>query len=531
MKRYLCLFTILIIVVILGLYKCGIAFYEYTGPTNGAFEATIENIGKETKYMRTYIVCSEKRKFIAYVKKSNKLFEIGDIVRFNGEFIQPDKSRNEGGYNYKLYLKTKKIFGSFKIQNIEKIGKSSSVIYNWKRLVFNIKYSIKASAEKNLKKENTALLMGILIGDTDELSNEIEDNFKKASLTHVLAISGSNFSYIILILNYANKLGKNKKLGQITTILCILFFMELTGNTASVVRAGVMAILIIVAKLTHRKYDIWTSMAVSTLIQIIHNPYCIFDLGLILSYGGVAGLLLFYNRFKKIIKSKLVSATVSANILIIPIMMYNFNTISLSFIISNIATTMLIEVITIVGIISIVLRVKIIYTILDVCLGILNSIVKICAQIPFSQIYVTTPALISILFYYIILGVMIGKTNCKKTIAILTVLAIVFNINFPMIKITIKNELLINFVDVGQGDCTLIRKGNKTVLIDGGGGTDESYDIGEKILIPYLLYKKVKKIDYMIVSHFDSDHVRWITYCDGKNACKTSHHLQTGFRL
>ena len=72
-------------------------------------------------------------------------------------------------------------------------------------------------------------------------------------------------------------------------------------------------------------------------------------------------------------------------------------------------------------------------------------------------------------------------------------------------------QLKIHFVDVGQGDCTIIcTPAGKNILIDGGGNQDaDKYDVGEKILLPYLLDRKIKKLDYIMVSHFDSDHVRW----------------------
>ena len=121
--------------------------------------------------------------------------------------------------------------------------------------------------------------------------------------------------------------------------------MNLTGNTGSVVRSGIMASLGIIASIIHRKSDIWNNMAIAMLIQIILNPYIIFDVGVQLSYGGVIGIVAFNkvvtnsieqlsNKINNYIKES-ISVTISANIVIIPIMMYTFNTISFSFVISN----------------------------------------------------------------------------------------------------------------------------------------------------------------------------------------------------
>ena len=63
------------------------------------------------------------------------------------------------------------------------------------------------------------------------------------------------------------------------------------------------------------------------------------------------------------------------------------------------------------------------------------------------------------------------------------------------------------FVDVGQGDCSLICINNKNIIIDGGGSENSDFDVGKQVLLPYLLDRRINKIDYMIISHFDSDHI------------------------
>ena len=97
----------------------------------------------------------------------------------------------------------------------------------------------------------------------------------------------------------------------------------------------------------------------------------------------------------------------------------------------------------------------------------------------------------------------------------ITAVILIFILIFTIYNISDKKTLKIYFVDVGQGDCCLIvTPNNKKVLIDGGGEKSDSYDIGKNVLIPYLLDRGIKKIDYIIISHFDTDHVRRITFCN-----------------
>ena len=513
--------------------------------------------------------------------KNHNTFSTGDIIEFSGDFNQPDGQRNEGGFNYKLYLKTKKISGSFTVKTVKKVGQNKSIIVKLRKMVNIIRNNVLQNYKNNLSDENVSLISALTIGDKTNLEKNVIQEFRDASLSHILAISGAHFSYIILLISFINKIIKRKRLGQVSLIIVILFFMQLTGNTASVVRAGIMGIMVILASMLYRKNDFITTFSISLLIQIIYNPYVIFDIGLILSYFGTFGIVYFYQMINQRIKLKILSVTLSANLLIFPIMIYNFNTFSISFVISNFFASIILGPIIILGIISNIFRIRIVFVLLNFLLTIFRKIVSICSKLPFSKIYVTTPNFFAIIIYYAFL-IVLWKTwrnnkkdeNCKKDVksennevikdsdrtenskkvksnnknvlkkekankntdviekkkkiiyknvlAILMILIIIFNINFKNFYNGICDRLLINFVDVGQGDCTLIRYEGKNVLIDGGGSLDNDYNVGEKVLLPYLLDKGIKRIDYIIFSHFDTDHCQGLIYLVGKIKIKNA---------
>jgi competence protein ComEC len=161
-------------------------------------------------------------------------------------------------------------------------------------------------------------------------------------------------------------------------------------------------------------------------------------------------------------------------------------------------------------------------------------ILNILSLIPNTYFYLKTPSKIFLVVYYaiiIFLLIIIRKWKysfikilySKKYLVkfIQKVKLIVVRMNYKRIIIyiliiclisslyTLNFDLEIHFLDVGQGDCTYIKtpKG-KNILIDCGEGNSSKYDEGENVVFPYLLDKKIKKIDYLIISHFDSDHVR-----------------------
>ncbi len=469
---------------------------------------------KEYKKVCTAKIVRNNKKILINIKMSQDIPSIkyGDSLYIEGEFKQPEEARNYKGYNYKQYLKTKKIIGTVELEKV-KILKSSNGSF-----IHNIQKYIRDTINGTLTDEEGNLLLAILLGDKDKLSEDIQESFKTSNLSHMLAVSGAHVSYIILGLTYVLQNSIiGKKNGKIVCIIFLLAFMAITNFTPSVTRACIMAILTLLSSIIYRKSDVYTNISVAALITLIFNPYSLLDLGFQLSYGGTIGIIIFIKRIQeKKSNSKVINyikqmalVSIYANIIIIPIMMYHFNTVSFTFIISNIMASPILGIIVITGFLFIITSItakpltRLIAIFIKPILSILIKISQICSKLPFSNILVVTPYMFNVISYYaIILYCIKSKKNnkCKIIIGLLIVLIL---INF--IIYIFPQKLRIFFIDVGQGDSTLIiTPDKKTVLIDGGGS--DSFDVGEKVLLPYLLDRRILKIDYVLISHFDTDH-------------------------
>ena len=537
---------ILIFLVILIVAFAQIKYYE------GIFENKYKNINEddeisiigtivsdpqEKEYKTKYIlkidtINSNKKykntKVILYTKKEKETLKYGDKIELVGNFKLAQERRNPGGFDYRFYLKTKKIYGIVTTKNTKRLKENNvNIISMIANKTANV---IKNQSKKLLENKKACLLIGLLIGDTDEIDEETKEDFRNSNLTHMLAVSGLHVSYVLLAVNYIiTKVKIHKKLSKIIVMLLILFFILVTGATPSVLRAGTMTIYLILGGIFYRRISVFSSLNLSLLVIIIMNPYCLFDVGLQLSYAGTIGIVYLYPIIKEKIynKANSILITISANIVIIPIMLYNFNTISLTFFISNLLAGPIIGIIIILGF-SIIIISLIFFPIANIFSKILNLLIilflntaKACANLPFSKIFIITPTLKFIFLYYCLLVFIIIKERIQirisiklknKVIAILIILVIINPIKyFSNIK---QSNLKIYFVDVGQGDSTcIVTPKNKVILIDGGGNSkDENYDIGKQTLLPYLLDKKINKIDYCIVSHFDSDHCGGLMY-------------------
>lgn len=501
-NRIICVFAIFLIILIIILNKIGYEFGKYEGKKEGTFNAKIISEVEEKNYVYSYQAEIDNKKFILYIPKDVEKLEYGSIIKINAQYTEATRDRNYGGFNYKTYLRTKKIYGIFNVENAEVIKHGND------NMIIKLRKYIKSKLREKLKKENSELAISLIVGDRSHISSKVEDNFKKANLMHMLAISGAHFSYVILIATFISNRLQHKRLGQLIQIIAIIFFMNLTGNTASVVRAGIMSILLIGSSICKRQNDSLNNIAISAIIQIINNPYIIFDSGFMLSYSGVLGIILFYKKISEHIHFKSIALTISANIFIIPIMIYNFHTISGSFIISNICASWLLGIIIILEFISLCIPIKLLYMILDLLIMMLRKIAEICANIPFAQMYVPRYAIFFVIVIYIL--IFCRKLKCRKYVySFLTIGAsILLIVNFTDVY---QDRMRINFIDVGQGDSCLIRYKGTNIMIDSGGSLSKnkdgkSYDIGENVLNNYLLNRGITRLDYIMASHFDEDH-------------------------
>lgn len=219
---------------------------------------------------------------------------------------------------------------------------------------------------------------------------------------------------------------------------------------------------------------------------------------------------------------------ISAQLFVFPIIWLNFNNFSIYFLISNVLVAPIMGVIVILG--FIIIFISYIFPPLAISLNyienflleFINIMTSYISKLPNANLYLKTPYVLSILLYFVFVLIFIGmyiaredvikrrvKQYYKQILKIFKIILVCYTIIIIAIDIGIFNfnNTKVYFVDVGQGDCSLIiTEKNKKILIDGGGS--ESYDVGKNTTLPYLLDRRISKLDYVIISHFDSDHVQ-----------------------
>lgn len=542
----------------------------------------INNINEKENYKNICLLIKIKKN----KNTENKKLKYGDLIFISGLFEHATTRRNYKGFDYSQYLKTKDIYGICKtdVNSLKVLKENSCFVTNmW---INKLRNALKNNLRTLLPSDTASIAIALFLGDSSLIEDTQKQTFSNASLSHVLAISGMHVTYVIVECSWIlNRFDKRKS--KYVFIVFLIFFAQLAGGSPSVIRAVIMSSIMIASKIFYRKSDVINNISISCLIILIMNPYNILNLGFQLSFLGTLGIVLFnkkieeylddlhfdkyklsnkkhnkseainknlnkseaINKNKNLNKSEtinknkrhnknkstnlkklksLIITSISANILILPILIYNFNIFSVTFLFSNILISPILGIIFLIGYITVIISVVSIKIaipfakFLNILIKIFNYVAIFSSNIEITRVLVTTPNIITVVLYYIAIiyffyyrSKVINNINykmCKRIIVIFSIVVILAKF-IPIYN----NNFKIFFIDVGQGDSTLIiTKANKTILIDGGGSEIGDYNVGEKVLVPYLLNRKIKNIDYMIFSHFDSDHCGRIIICNNK---------------
>ena len=457
---------------------------SYYSEKNNAIKGYVEDY-KIYDNKIVIILKSKEKILVNYNKKINILY--GDYIYVYGKFYRPNSNDNFNLFNYRKYLLSKKINYIVDSTKIKLIKHSNNVFYKLKNTIRNRIY--RCSKTKNY-------IMMFLLGDKNYVDKTSINNYRFLGISHLLALSGMHVSLVVFAL--LKILSKLKKKYYII-ISFLLIYLFLSGFSISLSRACYQFILFHIndkLKLNIKNINI---IILLFSLFLIYNPYFIYSIGFIFSFSISFSLLNYSNLLdnKRVIYKLLVVSLLSFFISL-PIIINNFNQINILSIIYNVLFVPFISYIIFPFCIL-----TFIFPFLDgincFFINILESLNNIFSNITLLSFNAAKIPLILIIVYYIFLLYLFKRKNKQNVIKILIMLMIfIFN------KSYIFNTTII-FLSIGQGDSSLIRIHNKNIVIDVGGSMNNN--ISNHILIPFFKNQGIKKINYLLLSHGDFDHM------------------------
>ena len=450
-----------------------------------------EFIGIVTKYEvkedKITIEIKAKEKLLITYKYQDKEFNnlsYGDKIKVKGTLITPSKNTNQNTFNYQKYLYYKKIYYLVEATSINKIANNHNYLYTIKNILY----------QKIDKLKSSNYIKTLLFCD-NTLSKEIKESYRINGISHLFSVSGMHINFFVSIIYlYLNKITYNKRIKYLITNIFIIIYLILFPSS-SLLRSAVMSILYSInylLKLKIKKIDI---LLLTLGVSLLINPFIIYDLGYIYSYTITFFLVLSSstlknkNKINKIIYISLLSFLVS-----IPITIYNSYEINIISILLNI---ILVPIISIIILPLTILTY--IFPILDSILYLFTSTLETISLfiIKITKIIFPKPSLLIIALYYIIF--LLSYQNKKYFYLNIILLIIIY------ISPYLNSNFEIVMFEVGEADCHLIKYpyNKNTILIDTG---KNEYKIKNEV-IPYLKSIGIKKIDYLIITHGDLDHM------------------------
>lgn len=434
---------------------------------------------------KTVVDIDRKYKITLY-KKVN--YNLGDLVNVKGVFKTPSNNTVPNLFNYRKYLLSKKIKMISNDVNIKLIKKNTNIFYKVKNTFI----------KRILHCKSNQYLNAFILGDTSYIDESVKQGYSSMGISHLFAISGMHVSVFLFSLNVIFKKFKHK---NIVIFLFLMFFLFLTNFSESLLRCVLFLFLSKINKKYNLKIKNELLIVFEFLFFILINPYLIYNVGFIFSVVITFFIVLSSDLLKL---KKYISKTITLSIICffssIPILSFSFFKINLLSIIYNVIFIPLISFFYFPFAL-----ITFIFPLFDSfyyqVIKILEWIILNLSSIKLLTFTISKPNIIVVIMYYAFLFLTL-KIN-RKYIAFF-ILILIININSSLFI----KDTEITFLDVGQGDSSIvILPLGKALLIDTGGVYKNNGAIAKNKIIPYLNSMGINKLDTLIITHGDYDHM------------------------
>lgn len=475
-------------------------------------------------------------------------FSIGNTIRIEPPYRiwEPEAPSNPGQFDARLYYQSRNIthLGSAKNASVVKSGSF------WPgELLRRFREQLALRCGKLFGEEQSGVLKAMLLGDKTELGEDMKNIYQKSGMSHLLAISGLHISIVgTSLYRFLRKRGCSYQASGAAGVLLVLLYGGMTGMSISTIRAAAMFVLAVLADLLGRSYDMLSALALAALLILVKQPLYVKNAAFLLSFGAVLGVGLLYPAVLSLFQSgrKLRDAfllCLSIQLLTLPLIEWFYFELPLYSVFLNLLVIPLMGALMLCGIAALGISffsfgiAALPAFICKVILSIYEGLGRGTLSLPKSVFVCGRPKLYQIFLYYggiccfilwrskvrdkekwyFCLRTAKGEEEtedelCKKMriqkrerrIAVLAVLILCV-----CLQLRFHRGFSFTMLDVGQGDGLFLRtEGGTACLIDGG--SSDIKQVGRYRILPFLKERGVGRLDYVLVTHTDGDHISGI---------------------
>lgn len=432
------------------------------------------------------------------------------ILTVQGTLNLPDQRRNFGLFDFRAWLK---------LRGIQNVLSQVRVVHHQPDTGFQSHFV--RGLTSGSSPGHAALMVALELGDKQDLKDQqlgeftLQDAFTRAGVAHFLALSGQHVAILVGLLDrLLLRLGNRRH----PILLGLLgFYLLLVGTEPSILRAVLQgAVVLLAIWLGKGKLDLLGTLAFSALVSLMFSPEWLFDVGFKLSYLAVLGLTFAPELARKCPEhwpgwlTLPLAATLCAELTTLPVVASTFGTLPWISPISNLVLGPFMLVLVPAGMLAGLLgplggTVNVLLgLVLQVFLGLIGLFAHV-APLPWGQI---SAAGCLVYFSWLLVGLLWLRNRLTFTHwAGFSLFAVL--ITFLPAQLMVSNSL--TFLDVGQGDSTLIQLGHFTMLIDGGGSPGSTFDVGGRTVVPALRKLGVFHLNLVVATHADTDHIEGLS--------------------
>ena len=480
-------------------------------------------------------------------------FSPGDRIRFPAILRSFKNFNNPGRYDYESAMRLKGLSCAASVSDgrfIVPMGRGNLGFPM--EILERVRRPIRDFFRKKLSNENQALYGALILGERHAIDAELREPFNRAGLGHILAVSGLHIGLVawltfflakrLFSLSYNLALKRDiHRLAAIITCFPVIAYTCIAGLQVSSQRAMIMALAYLFSIILGREKEVWSTLCLAAIIILAIDPHALYSISFQLSFCAVIGILWLGTAiFKKIplpfkeTKQKtifntlylyitgLIVVTFSAMIFLLPITTYYFHRISLVSIVANLTVIPILGLWIIpLGLLS-ALCLPFPQSIANLFLQLgaiglewMMSIIRFWAHFDWAAFWVVTPNIFEMVLFYslIFFGFFLRRWSWAKIGLIFVLFTITIDITYWIYETRFNPYLKITYLDVGQGNSALIQfPGKERMLIDGGGFSRDHFDVGRMVVAPSLWHSKLNRIDYLVLTHPQADHMNGLRF-------------------
>ena len=472
----------------------------------------------------------------------------GDRIRFRARFYRPREYQNPGSFRYRRYLMAHGVaagasaYGGVQLIGRVPIGWPWSWIRSWRQRVEGPIAGASAPPE-------SGVLAALAIGQREGIAPALRDDFARAGIAHLLAISGLHVGYAALIiyllarliLGFFPRLVERftlQRMAALAALPGIWIYVALTGWAISAVRAALMITVFLVGKLIWRRQHLPSTLATAVVVIVVAMPLSVLDVSFQLSVVAVLGIILLAPpmirmmghgarqgvRTTRVLRwfTALVAISVAACLVTAPLVAYHFHLVTAVGLLANLVAVPLVGFVLVpaIGFASVVSAASRslaapLWLVAKKASSVLIGIAENASSWGELLVFRWAPSVWEMFFIYACMATIVfwRRLSYRKLVAGSLAALMLMGLGYQKMPSLLDQNLEVVFLDVGQGDSTVVRfPTGEVMLVDGGGIKGSVFDVGRNVVAPALWRLGIHKVDWMVLTHPHHDHYRGLGY-------------------